>query len=213
VLLVSRSPGLFPPGKWFLRVLSLRRCKVKCTCEDGDSLNRVINFVKPQLVLFDSAFYADGPRRVGLLLKDFPYLNIAIFNLDSIAAEKAVEFKLFGAKSYINLREGFGSFRRGLKKALRGESYLSPEVMKAYENLPDEMPGIRLDATRRQEEVKQLVLRGLTSKKIAEELGVSLKTITNHLSDIYKVFNVENRKELMRLCLSGNTGGMNVNQA
>ncbi|GHU67483.1 hypothetical protein FACS189447_09710 [Spirochaetia bacterium] len=208
VLFVSRSTGLFPVAKRLLRIIAFRRVEVKCTCEDGDNLNRVIKVVKPQLVLFDSGFYVDGPRRVGLLLKDFSYLNIAIFNMDSLPAEKAVEFKLFGAKSYINLREGFGSFRRGVKSVIHGEEYLSPAVNKAYENL-NEIPTIRIDTTRRQEEVKKLVLRGWTSVKIAEELGLSVKTVSNHLTAIYKTFNVVDRREF----LSRYAGGLSVSQA
>ncbi|GHV65148.1 hypothetical protein AGMMS49587_18920 [Spirochaetia bacterium] len=168
---------------------------VKCADVDGVELNRVIKEVNPKMVFLDSGFYVDGPRRIGLLLKKFPKLKITILNMDSIEPEDAVKFLLFGAKNYINLREGFELFKEGLQMVLEGEEYISPEEDKVYEKLYG-APIIRPDITMRQEEVKQLLFKGWTNKKIAAELGLSEKTVTNHLNAIYKKFNVKNKNEL-----------------
>lgn len=56
---------------------------------------------------------------------------------------------------------------------------------------PPAAPAVRL--TRRQQEILQLLHRGLASKEVAAELGVSLGTVNNHISGLMRVLGVSNR--------------------
>lgn len=47
--------------------------------------------------------------------------------------------------------------------------------------------------TRRQQEILQLLHRGLASKEIAAELGLSLGTVNNHVTGLMRVLDVTNR--------------------
>jgi DNA-binding NarL/FixJ family response regulator len=58
----------------------------------------------------------------------------------------------------------------------------------AGERIPD---AIRL--SRRQMEVAELVAQGLSSKEVASRLGLSEVTIRNHLSTLFRKFNVSSR--------------------
>jgi len=49
----------------------------------------------------------------------------------------------------------------------------------------------------REKEVINLLVKGLQHKEIASQLNISVKTVENHISKIYKKFNVENKVELM----------------
>jgi DNA-binding NarL/FixJ family response regulator len=202
VLVVSRLKGLFPLAKWILRFLRVR--DVIGTDFEGKELNALINRVKPILILFDAMFFEEATaRKIGLLLKDFPYLNIAVFNLNNIRPEKALYFLLYGAKSYFDLRES-GSFWRGFKTVARGRSFVSPEVNRALDNLPDAMPEIKLDATVRQEEVKRFIFRGFKAAEIAKCMGISIKTVEFHKAAIFAQYGVETVLEFYRVCvLSG----------
>lgn len=55
----------------------------------------------------------------------------------------------------------------------------------------------------REAEVIVLVTRGLQHKEIAAELGISVKTVGNHISRIYQKLGVENKVELMNLLAAG----------
>jgi len=202
VLMVSRSKGLFPLAKWILRFLRIR--DVVCTVSEGRDLNMLINRVKPILILFDAGFYQEAtPRKIGLLLRDYPYLNIAVFNLGYMRPDKALYFLLHGAKSYFDL-SGSGSFWRGLKKVVRGRFYVSPAVSRAMDNLPDVMPEIRLDATAKQEEVKQFIFHGFKAAAIAKSMGISIKAVEFHKAAIFAQYGVKTVLELFRACvLSG----------
>jgi DNA-binding CsgD family transcriptional regulator len=55
------------------------------------------------------------------------------------------------------------------------------------------------DSTRltdREREVAQLAARGLTSRKIAEDLYVSVRTVDNHLQQVYVKLGIKRRSEL-----------------
>jgi DNA-binding NarL/FixJ family response regulator len=197
-LIVSRSKGLFPLGKWLLRFLRVRG--VVGTALEGDELNRLINRLKPLTIFFDASFYEDiTARRIGLLLRDFPYLNIAVFSLNYIRPEKAVYFKLYGAKSYFDL-SGSGMFWRALKLVVKGKSYVTPAVQAAYENMADVMPDMRFDTTAKQEDVKLLIFKGYRAKEIAGIMGVSEKTVEFHKRALFGKYGVESALELFRAC-------------
>jgi DNA-binding NarL/FixJ family response regulator len=197
-LIVSRSLGLCHLGKWLLRCLRLRF--VVGTNKEGRDLNRIINQMYPALILFDASFFDEiTARKIGLLLKDLPGLNIAVFSFTYIPPERAVNFLLYGAKSYLDL-SGSGSFWYGLKKLTRGKDYVIPAVQTAYENLPDVMPELRLDTTGRQEDVKLLILRGKKTKEIATMLRLSVKTVENHKTALFAAYGVKSALELFRQC-------------
>ena len=50
--------------------------------------------------------------------------------------------------------------------------------------------------TRREREVAKLVARGLTNRRIAEELVLSERTVENHVRNILKKLNLSSRSEI-----------------
>jgi DNA-binding NarL/FixJ family response regulator len=170
------------------------------TGKEGKELYRVINGMYPELVLFDASFFEESTaRKIGFLLKEVPGLNIAVFSLVSVRPAKAVYFLLYGARSYVDV-SGSGSFRRGLKQIVCGKEYVTPAVREAYYNLPDVMPNVRLDPTGRQDDVKHLIFMGKRTKEIAAILKVSIKTVEDHKSALFKSYGVSGVLELFRQC-------------
>ncbi len=53
----------------------------------------------------------------------------------------------------------------------------------------------------RELEILELVVSGLSNHKIAEELDISKRTVDNHISNILKKTQTENRVELVRWAL------------
>jgi DNA-binding NarL/FixJ family response regulator len=73
--------------------------------------------------------------------------------------------------------------------AARGESYLSPPAMTALVRrlhgagaAESRRPGL----TRREAEIMELIVAGLTNRAIADRLFISEKTVKNHVHNIYK---------------------------
>lgn len=58
-----------------------------------------------------------------------------------------------------------------------------------------DMPEVKL--TKREQQLVQLFCRGLLSKEIADQLGISVRTVETHKSNIYKKIGVSNSVELL----------------
>ena len=52
------------------------------------------------------------------------------------------------------------------------------------------------ELTNREKEVAQLALEGNRNKEIAKKLSISVGTVENHMTNIYRKLNIESRKEL-----------------
>ena len=86
---------------------------------------------------------------------------------------------------------------------------LFPIKLRQLVNTPVEYPVLELEEmflkyglTKREAEIAQLMLKeGLDSKKIAERIFIANITVKNHITGIYRKFNVKNRAEFMSLFL------------
>ena len=62
---------------------------------------------------------------------------------------------------------------------------------------PDEFEDISINVlTSREREVMQLIARGYTSKEVASELFISIKTVETHVSHVLRKLQLSNRGEL-----------------
>jgi DNA-binding NarL/FixJ family response regulator len=112
----------------------------------------------------------------------------------------AIEFKYRKLRGYVNLEDGIGEFRRGLKKILNGERYFS-KMTERQESMTDTEPKVGIDRTAREREVLKLVVNGLTSEQIAKKLNVSIRTVDDHRGNLLEKHHAANTVELTRLSL------------
>jgi DNA-binding NarL/FixJ family response regulator len=195
-LLVSRSKKLFPYYRQKLEAMGYTR--VEATGEEKDSLNMVINEVKPRLVLVGSGFYHAGtPYMMGRLLKNFPKLNIAAVSLGEYPDSLAAWFIWHGVTSYISLLEGLEEFYFGMAEIRKGNAYISPSVRRLIDDFP-EWPKTPDKITRRQMEVLLLICNGFSAEGIGKTLAVSRATVHFHLQELYHTFHVKNRETLIK---------------
>jgi DNA-binding NarL/FixJ family response regulator len=196
-LIVSRSIKLFPYYKKCLEELGFQ--DVEATGEEKDSLNMVINELNPRLVLVGSGFYHAGtPYMMGQLLTNFPKLNIAAVSLGEFPDSLATWFIWHGVRSYINLWEGYEEFLYGLQEVQKGESYISPNVRRLIELFP-EWPETRSKITKRQMEILVFLCNGFIPEHIGNAMHITGRTVTTHLHDLYHLFHVKNREEMVAL--------------
>jgi DNA-binding NarL/FixJ family response regulator len=196
-LIVSRAKKLFPYYEKCLRDMGFT--DVEATGEEKDSLNTVVNELKPRLVLMGSGFYqAATPYMAGELLECFPKLNIAAVSVYDYPDALAVWFIWHGVKSYVDLLEGYGEFCRGMRAVREGNAYISPGVRKLIGLFP-EWPKVGDKVTKRHMEVLVFICNGFIPEQIGDEMHITRRTVSNHLKDIYKIFHVKNREEMVSL--------------
>jgi two-component system invasion response regulator UvrY len=170
--------------------------------EERDSLNSLIDTMKPRLVLIESDFYASAtPYMMGELLKIFPQLNIAAVSVFcKIPDDLALWFIYNGVKSYINFLEGPDEFYAGLNAVREGRAYISPGVTERM-NMRQESGEPAGNITARQMEIIRLLCNGFTGHEICGALAISEATLYVQKTKLYTNLNVRNENELIRVAL------------
>jgi DNA-binding NarL/FixJ family response regulator len=199
-LVLIREKQLFP---WLeKRLAELGFANVTISGEERDSLNSLIDAMKPRLVLIESDFYESStPYMMGELLKIFPQLNIAAVSVFcKIPDDLALWFIYNGVKSYINFFEGPDEFYAGLNMVREGRAYISPGVRKRM-NMRQESGAPAGNITARQMEIIRLLCNGFTGHEICGVLAISEATLYVQKTKLYTNLNVRNENELIRAAL------------
>jgi DNA-binding NarL/FixJ family response regulator len=198
-LIVCRRSGIIPLGKMLLHTMGC--LDVHGTTVSNNGLVFIINELKPRIMFVEAGLYHDAtPFRMEELMAQLPGLKVAAFSLGNYSDSVAIEFKYRKLQGYINLEDGIGEFRRGLKKILNGERYFS-KMTERQESLTDKEPKVGIDHTAREREVLKLVINGLTSEQIAKKLNVSIRTVDDHRAHLLEKHHAANTVELTRLGL------------
>ncbi|HLF29643.1 MAG TPA: helix-turn-helix transcriptional regulator [Xanthomonadales bacterium] len=82
------------------------------------------------------------------------------------------------------------------------------EALKKALALHQVAPDIRVCISRREQEVLELAVNGLSNRVIAGRLAISENTVRHHLKRIYQAFCVHNRAQLVQRVYSGNSPAM-----
>jgi len=100
-----------------------------------------------------------------------------------------------GASGYISKSRGKDELLKAIDALSRGETYVSDE----HKEIFAETAAPQNRFTKREQTVLQLVKQNNTNRQIAEVLNISLRTVENHISNIYFKTKTSTRQELMRM--------------
>ncbi len=163
----------------------------------------VIERVKPDLVLLDLSL----PEKSGLeLLKDLralhPHLPVLVLSMhdEAIFAERALRS---GARGYIRKQEKGPQLLEAIRYVLSGHVYVSDQLVdRLFNSLsgrrPDGQQNPGMQITDRELEVLMLIGRARESRDIAQQLGLSLKTVETHRANIKRKLKLKTASELVR---------------
>jgi DNA-binding NarL/FixJ family response regulator len=106
-----------------------------------------------------------------------------------------------GASGYVLKAAADYDLIGACRAAVRGETFLYPRAVKALvrEFLDSGQPRDPLSA--RELEVVKLIAEGYTSRGIAEELGISEKTVDRHRSNLLDKLSMRDRVDLTRYAI------------
>jgi len=139
----------------------------------------------------------DGFEFIHHLKKKYPKRPLLVF---SVAEENRIGPRAFreGADGVLTKGAPIKTIREAIKTVSRGEKWASPTLTQLLigsgnrQNLQDKL-------TRRELQVLQQVGKGNSNQEIAEELGISAKTVGNHRENIKRKLGVKNARELMTI--------------
>jgi DNA-binding NarL/FixJ family response regulator len=103
-----------------------------------------------------------------------------------------------GARGYIHKSCSNDEIRNALTFVLNGGTYIPSEIL---EDLSETTVKYDLNKTitRRQDDVLQLMAKGMSNKEISQQLGIAETTVRVHVSDIIRHFQAHNRTDAVLL--------------
>jgi NarL family two-component system response regulator LiaR len=155
----------------------------------------------PDVVIMDIAM----PRMGGLeatqqIVTDYPSVKVMVLSAHQ-DAEHVIPLLKAGATSFLPKTVGLTELLDAIRATYRGESVLPPSVASiVVASISGKIsPGYEVELTLREIEVLRLVSQGHTNASIAQQLGLSTRTVESHLTHIYTKLNVNSRTEAAML--------------
>ena len=179
---------------------------VVATAGDGAAAVRIAAASRPQVVVMDLQLpELSGVEATARVLAADPSCRVLVL---SASAERpdVLDAIRAGATGYLVKSAGAGELVDAVARTARGEAAftagLAGLVLGEYRRLaagpePEDGPAL----TTRETEVLRLVAKGLSYKQIAERLGVSHRTVQNHVQNTLGKLQLHNRVELTRYAI------------
>lgn len=158
----------------------------------------------PQLVLMDVEMpVLNGIEATGIIKKQYPNIKIIMITIydDDDYIFNAI---LMGADSYILKETKADKIYETIIDTLNGGAVMSPSIavktLQLLKNTP--LPSIEnqpcaIELSTRETEILELLAKGMTNKKIAEQLFISPFTVKRHIENTYQKLQAHNRIELL----------------
>lgn len=172
---------------------------------DGEEAVQLVIEKQPDIAIMDiwmpRLSGIDATRRIGKRGIDTKVLVLSMHESRAYVEEVLRA----GAAGYIVKNAAADDLLDAIDAVCSGVSYLSPvitqQVVDAIARPADVSPSGLGVLTDREREVLQLIAEGLSSKEIASMLGVSLKTVDSHRSNLMEKLDIHKVSGLVRFAI------------
>jgi DNA-binding NarL/FixJ family response regulator len=184
---------------------SMPNIEVIGEADDGLQLIALAEQLQPNLILMDIAMPGlNGLDATARLHQSWPEIRVIILSMHQ--NEEYVRQALRnGAAAYLLKDAAPMELDMALKSVLNGATYLSHAVSKGV--MSDYVQRLRNDdqagtlLTPRQREVLKMIAEGLSTKEIARQLDLSIKTVDTHRSQLMKQLDIHEVAGLVRYAM------------
>ncbi len=171
---------------------------------EGREALRLIEQHQPDIVLLDISMPGMNGLEAARAIRQFP--NIRVIMLSMHASEEYVWQALrAGATGYLLKDAGTAELELAIRSVSMGQSYLSPAVSKHvigdYIQRVGGEPSSLERLTPRQRQILQLIAEGHTTKQIAENLNISVKTAETHRAQLMNQLSIHDVTGLVRYAI------------
>jgi len=161
--------------------------------------------LKADLVLMDVHMpEMDGPATTRALLAQYPEAKVIAWTV-SESSDDLLRMIQAGCSGYVLKDSGPGELQRALWAAVRSESpvprRMIPEVLRRVGERTPLSQANSVALTSREMQVLRGVAKGLTTKRLAQDLGLRAPSIETHLHNIFGKLNATNRGEAVSTAL------------
>ncbi len=160
--------------------------KILATASNGKELLSALQTKLPDIVILDIAMpEMDGYEATVKAIEKYPDLKIII--LSSLTDQKYYyQMVSAGVKGFIAKNAGINELKQAIIEVASGGSWFSNELLQniIYSMNKKKVEETKVKLTDRELEVLNLICKGLTAEKIAEELHLSHDTIRTYRANL-----------------------------
>lgn len=203
LLLVDDHP-LFRRG---VRDLIVSQCNLYDEVIEADNGQDALNMIKrftPKCVMLDISMPGiDGLRTLEMIKQQFPHTLCIILSMYD-KQEFVVQARIKGAQGYILKTDSDNTILECLRSVENGRQYVSSALSGNLEQqLPEPLTSSKdLELlTDREKEILALIARNYTSKEIAHQLSLSLRTVQNHRVNVCKKLRIAGSNALLKVAI------------
>lgn len=176
---------------------------VCAVAEDIEEARRAFSETAPDMAIIDVALGEENGldlvKEISTVQKDFPMLVLSMHD-ESVWAERAIRT---GASGYVMKKEASESVINALRNMRTGKIHVSSNMVSLLLNKlqldPDKQSTVIEERlTARELEVFRLIGAGLSTREIAEQMILGIKTIGTYRDRIKQKLNLKNAAELTR---------------
>ena len=180
---------------------------VSCV-EPGKSCMRKLSAIAPDILLIHTSVAPDPVGEfIHGILGEFPALRIMLFG-NGMADDYLYEAVGAGIHGYINERMNGEHLTRAIQTVERGEYWVERHIMKRFlsagsinTSIETSIENLGKRLSSREAHVLALIMRGLPTKDIAEQLFLSHQGVKAHLTNLFRKFGVKSRAQLILAAL------------
>jgi two-component system response regulator NreC len=176
--------------------------------EDGRAASQRALALHPDIVLMDITMPGlDGVEATRLITQRDPSIRVLILTMHD-NEEVFLRSLAAGAAGYVLKRSGGHELVGAIRSTHEGNTYLSPYLARALmtdylqrvDRAADESPAPkRLSA--REQEILKLIAEGHSSREIAEQLDLAVKTVHNHRTRLMTKLDIHRNADLVRYAI------------
>lgn len=176
------------------------RLEIVGEAEDGVELVQMVRQLQPDLVLADIHMpNLSGLDALKQLIVEFPSIKFIVLTMHD-EREYVLNAIRLGASGYVMKNVERKELEKAIMAVHEGGKYFSPEVTNVLAESVARPSGAMEfpEISPREKEVLMLVAEGLSTKQVADRLGISTRTVESHRINMLKKLKAGNTAELIR---------------
>lgn len=161
---------------------------------DGATLLAMLPQIQPDCLLIDVTMPEFEPlTAIRQIRENYPTMKILVVSAydDDVYVQGLLAA---GVDGYHLKDQPLGDLRLAVQRVLAGQRWISSRLVSKLVQRDQASPTMP-SLTTRQRDILGLLRQGLDNQAIARRMGLSIKTVENHLTRLYRQLNVQSRLE------------------
>jgi DNA-binding NarL/FixJ family response regulator len=162
---------------------------------DGPALFEALAQIRPDCLLLDVTMPEFEPvTAIRQIRGDYPTMKILVVSAydDDVYVQGLLSA---GVDGYLLKDQSLSDLQLAVERVLAGEKWVTSRLLDKLVSYAEATPVPPPSLTARQRDILRLLQQGLDNQTIAQRMCLSVKTIENHLTRLYRQLNVQSRLE------------------